>query len=60
MNRQLKDQEQMIKSNQLELKATLQDLLDTEKYLRLIEDRNNVKLIPNNNQLLYLLGNLQY
>lgn len=40
MNRQLKDQEQMIKSNQLELKATLQDLVDTEKYLRLIEDRN--------------------
>lgn len=40
MNRQLKEQEQMIKSNQLELKSTLQDLVDTEKYLRLIEDRN--------------------
>lgn len=40
MNRQLKDQEQLIKTNQLELKATLQDLVDTEKYLRLIEDRN--------------------
>ena len=40
MNRQLKEQEQLIKSNQLELKSTLQDLVDTEKYLRLIEDRN--------------------
>ena len=40
MNRQLKDQEKMLKTNQLELKATLQDLVDTEKYLRLIEDRN--------------------
>ena len=30
----------MIKTNQLELKSTLQDLVDTEKYLRLIEDRN--------------------
>ena len=40
MNRQLKEQEQLIKTNQLELKATLQDLVDTEKYLKLIEDRN--------------------
>lgn len=40
MNRQLKEQEQLIKTNQLELKSTLQDLVDTEKYLRLIEDRN--------------------
>lgn len=40
MNRQLKEQEQMIKTNQLELKSTLQDLVDTEKYLRLIEERN--------------------
>lgn len=40
LNRQLKEQEQMLKTNQLELKATLQDLVDTEKYLRLIEDRN--------------------
>jgi len=36
----LKEEEQLIKRNQLELKATLQDLLDTEKYLKLIEDRN--------------------
>lgn len=40
MNRKLKEQEQLIKSNQLELKSTLQDLVDTEKYLKLIEDRN--------------------
>jgi len=40
MNRQLKEQEQLIKTNQLELKSTLQDLVDTEKYLSLIEERN--------------------
>lgn len=40
MNSQLKDQERILKHNQLELKSTLQDLLDTEKYLKLIEDRN--------------------
>lgn len=40
MNKQLKEQEQLIKTNQLELKSTLQDLVDTEKYLKLIEDRN--------------------
>ena len=40
MNFQLKEEEKLIKSNQLELKSTLQDLLDTEKYLKLIEERN--------------------
>lgn len=40
MNFELKEQEKLIKSNQLELKATLQDLVDTEKYLKLIEERN--------------------
>ena len=40
MNSQLKEEEKNIKNNQLELKSTLQDLLDTEKYLKLIEDRN--------------------
>ena len=40
MNSQLKEQEKLIKSNQLELKSTLQDLVDTEKYLKLIEERN--------------------
>lgn len=40
LNRKLKDEEQLMKRNQLELKSTLQDLLDSEKYLKLIEDRN--------------------
>lgn len=40
MNFQLKEQEKLMKSNQLELKSTLQDLLDTEKYLKLIDERN--------------------
>lgn len=40
LNKKLKDEEQLMKRNQLELKSTLQDLLDTEKYLKLIEDRN--------------------
>lgn len=40
MNYELKEQEKLIKHNQLELKATLQDLVDTEKYLKLIEERN--------------------
>lgn len=40
LNRRLKSEEQLMKKNQLELKATLQDLLDTEKYLKLIEDSN--------------------
>ena len=40
MNNKVKEQEKLIKKNQLELKATLQDLVDTEKYLTIIEDRN--------------------
>ena len=40
MNFQLKEEEKRIKRNQLELKSTLQDLVDTEKYLKLIEERN--------------------
>lgn len=40
MNFLLKEEEKRIKHNQLELKSTLQDLLDTEKYLKLIEERN--------------------
>lgn len=40
MNFELKEQEKLMKHNQLELKSTLQDLVDTEKYLKLIEDRN--------------------
>lgn len=40
MEESLKDQEQLVKHNQLELKSQLQDLRDTGKYLKLIEDRN--------------------
>jgi len=40
MDKNLKEQEQLVKGNQLELKSQLQDLRDTEKYLKLIEDRN--------------------
>jgi len=40
MGRKLKDEQQTIKSNQLELKSQLQDLRDTEKYIKLIEARN--------------------
>jgi hypothetical protein len=40
MNRKLKEQESLVRKNQSELKAQLQDLRDTEKYLKLIEDRN--------------------
>jgi hypothetical protein len=40
MDRKLKEQESLVRKNQSELKAQLQDLLDTEKYLKLIEDRN--------------------
>lgn len=40
MNHDLKEQEKLMKHNQLELKSTLQDLVDTEKYLKLIEERN--------------------
>ena len=40
MNYELKEQEKLMKHNQLELKSTLQDLVDTEKYLKLIEERN--------------------
>ena len=40
MNFQLKEEEKKIKKNHLELKSTLQDLVDTEKYLKLIDDSN--------------------
>lgn len=38
--RKLKEEEHTVKTNQLELKSQLQDLVDTDKYLKLIEDRN--------------------
>lgn len=37
---QLREQADAVRKNQSELKASLQDLRDTEKYIRLIEDRN--------------------
>ena len=40
MDKNLKEQAEMLRKNQLELKSQLQDLLDTEKYLKLIEERN--------------------
>ena len=40
MDKNLKEQEEMLRKNQLELKSQLQDLVDTEKYLKLIEERN--------------------
>lgn len=40
MLQELEEKKQIVKSNQMELKAQLQDLVDTEKYLSLIEERN--------------------
>ena len=40
MDKDLKEQEELLRKNQLELKSQLQDLVDTEKYLKLIEERN--------------------
>ena len=40
MDASMKKEERRIKENQSELKSQLQDLVDTEKYLTLIEERN--------------------
>ena len=40
MNKKLKEEQRLVKMNQLELKSQLQDLRDTEKYMKLIEQRN--------------------
>lgn len=40
MNRKLEEQEKICRSNQSELKSQLQSLVDTEKYLKIIEERN--------------------
>ena len=37
---QLKKEQREVKANQLDLKSQLNDLIDTQKYLRLIEDEN--------------------
>lgn len=40
LDAKIKNEERRVKTNQSELKSQLQDLVDTEKYLKLIEDRN--------------------
>jgi hypothetical protein len=40
LREQMKKEEREVKSNQLELKSLLQSLVDTEKYLKLVEERN--------------------
>lgn len=40
MIKDLEEKKQIVRTNQLELKSQLQDLVDTEKYLSLIEERN--------------------
>lgn len=40
LDKSMKEQEELVKKNQLELKSQLQDMVDTEKYLKLIEERN--------------------
>lgn len=40
MEKKLKEQEAKVKRNQSDLKGQLQDLVDTEKYLKLIEEYN--------------------
>ena len=40
VDEQMKKEQQYIRENQSELKSQLQDLVDTEKYLHLIEERN--------------------
>lgn len=37
---QMDEHRQLLKSNQLELKSQLEDMVDTEKYLKIIEERN--------------------
>lgn len=40
MDKKLEEETKHVQANQTELKGQLTDLLDTEKYLKLIEDRN--------------------
>lgn len=40
VDEKMKQETRRVKTNQSELKSQLQDLVDTEKYLRLIEERN--------------------
>lgn len=43
MKDKIAEQEKIVKNNQYELKGQLQDLSDTEKYLKIIDDRNKEK-----------------
>ncbi len=40
LGQKLKEEVQVVHTNQMELKSQLQDMVDTEKYLKLIEERN--------------------
>ena len=40
LNEKMDIEQRRIKTNQLELKSQMQDLVDTEKYLKIIEERN--------------------
>lgn len=40
MQERFSEQQRMVRTNQLELKSQLQNLTDTEKYLKIISDRN--------------------
>lgn len=40
LNQKMDVEQRRIKTNQLELKSQMQDLVDTEKYLKIIEERN--------------------
>lgn len=40
MEARMEEEQQNVRHNQLELRSQLQDLVDTEKYMKLIEDRN--------------------
>ena len=43
MDKKLEEQSRIVRSNQLELTSQLQDLSDTDKYLKLIEEQNRKK-----------------
>lgn len=49
MQKELEKEKRLVRTNQLELKSSLQDLRDTDKYLQLIEEQNK-KLAKENAQ----------
>lgn len=40
LNREMEEEKRIVRSNQLELKTQLEDLKDTAKYMKIIEERN--------------------